>query len=177
MSRPKKKRAIDGSILNQSESAANHKVRRVYNLKLEDFASEGEFDGFLEEREQVIYNLVHNIAVAEADELLAAFKAKYHTVIERRNAENLEKERSKRPMALPLMAEVKIQSLTKQVTSHRAVISLTYSDRDYIEEIDRRLNNWQEKLDVPRERAGGMSTDWIYTKAKQELRDSMIRPR
>jgi hypothetical protein len=70
-----------------------------------------------------------------------------------------------------------MQSLARQVTSHRAVIALTYSDRHYIQEIERRLDNWQEKMDVPRERAGGMSPDWIYTKAKQELRDSIMRPR
>jgi hypothetical protein len=173
----RKKRPIEGHILNQTEVSVNRRIHHDYNLKLADFETEPEFDLFLEERERVIYNLVHAIDVPEMEELISAFKRKHHSRIERRNAEAMERGRSGGSLVIPLLTEAKTQSSTNFGQASKAsTLALRYSDGGFLAEIRRRLDTWQERPELSVERAGGMSVDWIYLKAKQEFLDSLVRP-
>jgi hypothetical protein len=173
----RKKRAIESHVLNQNEVSVNRRIQHDYNLKLEDFDTELEYDSFLEERERVIYNLVHNIEIPETEELIAAFKLKHHVRIERRNAEAMERGRSGGNLVVPLLAEVKTQShMNIGHASMVSALALSYSDGGFLAEIKRRPDQWQEHPELSVERAGGMSQDWIQLKARQEFFGSLVRP-
>jgi hypothetical protein len=173
----KKKRPLDGHVLNQNEISVKGRVQPVYNLKLEDFELEADYDAFLAEREQVFYNLVRNVNVQEMEDLLAAFKIKHRVAIERRNAEAMELGRLKGHVVLPLLAEAKAHARTGLGRGAKAVaMALTYSDRGFLRDIESRADRWEEHPEIGVERAGGMSEDWIYVKAKQGFRDSLVIP-
>jgi hypothetical protein len=177
MSTLKKKRPLEGHVLTQTEISVKGRVQPVYNLKLEDFELESEYDAFLAEREQVFYNLAHNVDTQKTEELLAAFRVRHRATIERRNAEAMELGRSKGNVVLPLLAEAKAQARTVLGRGAKAAsLALNYSDRGFLREIETRADLWQEHPEISIERAGGMSEDWIFVKAKQGFLDSLVIP-
>jgi hypothetical protein len=96
--------------------------------------------------------------VPETEELLAAFKLKHHTVIERRNAEAMERTRSGGHPVMPVLAEMKIKSRTNLGQALKGTtLALSYSDGGSLAEIKRRPDQWREHPEVSVERAGGMS--------------------
>jgi hypothetical protein len=172
----KNKKALESAILNTGEIAAHSKILRVYNLKLQDFESEELFDDYLEEREMVIFCLVHNLRLEWATERIDECLKKYSGLIDRRNAEMWQLALAKRPKVLPLLGQLRYQARSGLARSGKAnVLSLQYSDNAFLMEMRKRGEEWKENQDVTIERAGGASPGWLVMKAKEELKCSLFR--
>jgi hypothetical protein len=171
------RRGIEDNVLSSSEIAANRKVANVYSLQRADFATEAEYDDFLEERENAIFAFAHNINIPEAEANLAAFREKNRSVIEGRNAEKMQLDPTKKPRTLPLLTQLKFQTPANiQSSSKMAMRSIQYSDASYCTEIQQRLEKWEENANVPVHEASGMLESWRMLKAKHELRTSLFGP-
>ncbi|OHS96271.1 hypothetical protein TRFO_37570 [Tritrichomonas foetus] len=165
-----------GSALNQSERETNKKVFLIYNLKLEDFENEEQYDDFLEERENIIYNLVHNINAEEANKTLEAFKQAHFHLIEKRKAENISRGRNLNQIkTLPLLGQMKYQTKARQADSAKlAMMSVRYSNDNFLADIAKRREEWTEKMDVPFDTAGGLPNSMYIEKVKQELKETLF---
>lgn len=163
-------------VLNQIEREANKNVFSVYNLRREDFETEEEFDDFLEERETIIYNLVHNINTFESNEKMGEFKKKHFQQIEKRNAQNFDKIKGVQQIqALPLLGQRKYQTKIKQADSSRlAMMSINYSNDNFLSEITRRQEEWKEHEDIPLGVVGGLPDELFMVKAQQEFKETMF---
>lgn len=149
----------------------------IYNLRREDFETEEEFDDFLEERETIIYNLLHEPKKAdESNEKMEQFKKSHFQIIEKRNAQNLDKIKGVQQIqTLPLLGQMKYQTKVRQVDSSRlAMMSIRYSNDNFMSEIKKRQDEWKEKEDVPIGIVGGLPEQMYITKAKEELRDTFF---
>lgn len=168
----------EGNILNQSEIAVNRRISQVYNLKLEDFDNEMDYDDYLEEKETVLFNLVHQINVSESEQKLEIFRQKNHKIIERRNAEIMERSRvQNKPQSLPLLGQIKFQSKVNRLnTSKRAMMSVQYNDNNFKTEIEHRLDEWvPNDPNVEVWDAGGLPQTFFSLRCKQELQNSLYK--
>lgn len=167
----------EGNILNQSEINANRRVQQYYNLRLSDFPTENDYDDFLEEKEWILYNLIHQTNVNEAEKKLEQFKEKNSKIIEIRSAELMETSRNRaKPQALPLQSQIKFQAkATKANSAKLAMMSIQYSDASFKLDIERRLEQWTENdPNVEVWDAGGLPRSVLVERCKQELKDSLF---
>lgn len=161
--------------MNQNEADINKKIKGIYVLKREDFETEEAYDDYLEEREGIIFSLVHGQNTQEAEAARDAFKHKNSRLIERRHAEQMEANRLTMSKVLPILVQAKFQTRSTSMSREkREMMSIMYSDINYRNEIEQREANWTENADVSVEAAGGFNVEWTREKAIKELNMSLL---
>lgn len=160
-------------VLGKREEDANKKVFNIYNLKKDDFDTDQEFDDYLEEREEVLSCFVHEVNTKWAEERCKEFTNKFNRKIEHRRVEQMEEQRSGLMVVLPILGQLRVQKGTKTMTTaQRVTLTVSYSEKNYVTEMQERLQNWQPGQDIPIEVVGGTSPDLLYKKSLEELRNT-----
>lgn len=168
----KKDKKLD--IFNKNELSINRKVYKTYNLLREDFQTEQEYDDFLEERTAVLYSMTHDADSTTADRTLEAFLDKHHKVIAQRNSQSLSLDMEFR-LEQPLQSQVKGPSIKSRSAGGEGITAIQYSEAKYKNELETRLDNWEENADVPISVAGGLNPNIIFIKAREELMTSLFQ--
>lgn len=163
-------------VLNQKEREANKEVFLIYNLRREDFETEEEFDDFLEERETIIYNLVHNEKTEEAKARMHDFQQAHYQIIEKRKAQNFDSQKGfQKIQTLPLLGQKRYQTKIRQANSSMLAMTLVnYTNDNYLSEITKRQEEWKEHEKIPLGIVGGLPDELFLVKAKQELGNTLF---
>lgn len=163
-------------VLNQKEREVNKNVFLIYNLTRDDFETDEEFDDFLEERETIIYNLVHDENSSEATIKMNEFKKNHFALIEKRNAQNFDKSKGYQQIqTLPLLGQRKYQTKVLQANSTRLVMTnVNYSNDGFLTDINKRQEEWKENEKIPIGIVGGLPDELFLIKAKEELNNTFF---
>lgn len=164
-------------ILNQLEFESNKSVFDVYNLIREDFSTEAEYNDFLDERESLIYNLVHNQNTEQAKATSKAFYKNNSMKIDKRKAQQMDEVKNSQHInTLPLRAQIKYQVKSRQLNLTRKS-KARYSNAQFLSDIQAREENWKPKQDISIGEAGGLPDQVYFDKCKQELDTSLFLPK
>ena len=162
-------------VLGKREEDANKKVFNIYNLKKDDFDTEQEFDDYLEEREEVLSCFIHDVNTKWAEERCKEFTNKFNRKIEHRRVEQMEELRTGLLVILPILGQIRVQKGSRTLTTaQRVTLTVSYSEKNYLAEIQNRLQNWQPNQDIPIDVVGGTSEDVLFQKALKELRNTTL---
>jgi len=167
---------MTASFLNSNEKKQNDKVFKVFILNRYDFEDKPieEYHNFLEQREQLAYNFIHNQNLEESEKTLRMFSRINQDIITSRQAQRLEEQKTGNLKVFPLLAQKTFRKSKKSLASD--IAKITYSDSQFIKDVNSRRTTWKPGEDIPIDVVGGASSDWFYQKCIQELKDSMWRP-
>lgn len=127
----------------EREAAIRRRVLRDYNKRPEDFATESEYNDYLEAVEDIILNLCTSTNVEETNERIARFRKENAALIRRNHAKRQEEERAAAARA------------AEEQREHQArLVSMLQADREETER-RRREQRAERSRDLDSALAGG----------------------
>ena len=162
--------------LNQSERNVNKEVFSVYNLTRDDFQTDREYDDFLEEREEIIYDIVHNHDPENARSRMQSFKELHYAIIEKRAAQNIgARQNANQSITLPLLAQIKMRAKAMKADNSSFIrMHERYTNSGFLNEIKRRKEEWTERDDIEVDTAGGLPREMFFLKVNEEIAQTLF---
>ncbi|XP_034476665.1 CDK-activating kinase assembly factor MAT1 [Drosophila innubila] len=142
----------------EKEVDIRRRILRDYNKREEDFASLEEYNDYLEEIEDIVYNLCNNIEIIETNKRIEAYKRDNREVIQRNKTrvgrdeyaleEMLELERAQENSRKKELEELETEHKKKKARDKQALIEeLMYSGKDAVQIV----SEFAEKAEKQRE--------------------------
>ena len=166
------------NLLNQTEFAVNTKVFKKYCLQPSDFETEEMFNQFLNEREEVCFNLIWT-KDKNAEAKMAKFEKEHRTLIAQRESEIINQREvlgTWRVLPLKKQMEPKTKSRNLLNLHQKTMSSVDYSGQAFAHEAQNRKDNWTPNEDIPINIVGGSSPEWMFSKGRQEFIQALSRP-